>query len=205
MGVQRKETLPRSLLLPPALLQSLHLTDYECVSEEGRSDGKKSQNRRKHPNHRRAWSASTDSNAQRLLHTDPSVWSLRGRHTLHTTSPEAGLTLGRHTLCKHRKRPFSVVTHMQTYREAEITETGLAHRLPLSSLCSSFTHISAAHRDTQPFALDLPAELLYNDRLIACMTVQDTEGGRRTQQSSLYKCMNTVSLPIASSLWQLQV
>lgn len=48
---EKKKKRPPSLLPPPTLLPSLHLTDYECMSKEGRSD-KKSQNRRKRPKSR---------------------------------------------------------------------------------------------------------------------------------------------------------
>lgn len=83
---EKKKKRPPSLLPPPTLLPSLHLTDYECMSKEGRSD-KKSQNRRKRPKSRTGvkyihWLPQYDTQTLTDSYTgNRIVWFLKGIDT----------------------------------------------------------------------------------------------------------------------------
>lgn len=127
---------------------TLHLPDYECMSKEGRSD-------KKEPEQEETFKSQTGvkcinsahsvryTNTDWLLHGNRIVWSLEGIHRLYTNSTEAGHTLGKHTLCKHGKRPFSFVTDMQTYRDIETTDTSPVFSYPYKSkvLSSHLCHL----------------------------------------------------------------
>lgn len=83
------------------------------------------------------WLTQRDAQTPTDSYTGKPHCLMAGRHTqtCTQTAQERGRTLGKHTLCKQGKRPFSFVTDMQTYREAEITDTSPVFALLMELHC----------------------------------------------------------------------